>query len=185
MKRTAFRPYRSYRRPEEPYRVNRKIVAREVRVVDADRTSAVYTLERALALADQRGLDLVEIAPKASPPVCSIVDYAKFKYDQKKKEKQAKAKASKVVKKEIKLTLRTEGHDLAFKKEHAIKFLGEGATVVVSVRFRHRELQRKEEGKVALEEFFQELVPHGAVQKSPPKIAGRGCTMTLQQKKKH
>lgn len=184
MKNSPRKKYQRYKRPEEPYRINRKITAPEVRLVGPNRESALYPLSVALTMAQEEGLDLVEVAPNTSPPVCQIIDYAKFKYEKKKKAKEIKAKAGKSLKKEIKLTLRTDAHDLSFKKKHAIKFIEEGATVNVLLQFRGRELQDKQQGKIALQKFFEELAPHGAVQKSPPTLIGRRCIMTIEMDKK-
>ncbi len=184
MKPSPKKRYPRYRKPEEPYRVNRKITAPEIRLVGTNKESDIYPLSTALDMASQQGLDLVEVAPNTFPPVCRIIDYAKFKYEKKKKAKEIKAKASKNLKKEIKLTLRTDQHDLSFKKKHAIKFLQEGATVQVLLQFKGRELQDKDQGKIALQKFFEQLAPHGALQKSPPTIVGRRCIMMLELDKK-
>jgi translation initiation factor IF-3 len=119
-------PFRQ--RQEEPYKVNDKIRAREVRVVGdfVEGGNAVLTLSHALKLAEENELDLVEISPNANPPVCKVIDYAKFKYEQKKKQKEIKANASKTVLKEIRFGPNTDDHDFNFKLKHAINFLKEG-----------------------------------------------------------
>ncbi|MEQ9303770.1 MAG: translation initiation factor IF-3, partial [Marinoscillum sp.] len=142
------RPYRKpYRgRVEEPYKVNEKIRARQVRLVGENVTVDVYPTDKALEIAKQQGLDLVEISPKADPPVCKVIDYSKFKYEQKKKQKEIKAKAQKTVVKEIRFGPNTDDHDFNFKLNHAIKFLKEGAKVKAYVHFVGRTIIFKERG---------------------------------------
>src|ERR1051325_8407983 len=118
---------------EEPYRVNERITAPRVRVVGENIKVDVYPIHIAIKLAQDQGLDLVEISPNADPPVCKIVDYSKFKYEQKKKQKEIKAKALKVVLKEIRFGPNTDEHDFNFKLKHAENFLKEGAKVKATV----------------------------------------------------
>jgi translation initiation factor IF-3 len=120
---------RGPQRPEEPYRINERITAPKVRVVGEDIKVDVYPIHLAIRMAQEKALDLVEISPNADPPVCKIVDYSKFKYEQKKKQKEIKAKAMKVVLKEIRFGPNTDEHDFNFKLKHAENFLKEGAKV--------------------------------------------------------
>jgi translation initiation factor IF-3 len=110
----------------------------------------VYPTRRALAIAEEQGLDLVEISPKANPPVCKVMDYKKFLYEQKKREKALKAKASKVTVKEIRFGPQTDDHDYEFKKKHAIKFLQEGAKLKAYVFFKGRSIIYKDQGQILL-----------------------------------
>jgi translation initiation factor IF-3 len=136
-----------------------------------------------LQIARDAGLDLVEIAPTADPPVCRVTDYKKFLYDQKKKQKELKAKASKVVIKEIRFGPHTDDHDFNFKKNHAIKFLEEGAKVKAYVMFRGRAIVFKEQGEIMLLRFAQELEEYGKVEQLPL-LEGKRMMMTIAPKKK-
>jgi len=120
-----------------------------------------------LKLAEDKGLDLVEIAAQADPPVCKIVDYQKFLYERKKKEKETKAKAAKQVMKEVRFGPNTDEHDFNFKVKHAIKFLEEGAKVKAYVHFRGRAIAYKEKGEIILLKFAQELQDYGKVELMP------------------
>lgn len=128
-------------------------------------------------------LDLVEIAPTADPPVCKIIDYKKFLYEQKKKQKEQKAKTSKVVVKEIRFGPNTDDHDFNFKKNHAIKFLQEGAKVKAFVFFKGRSILFKEQGEILLLRFAQELEEHGKVE-TLPQLEGKKMQMIIAPKKK-
>lgn len=143
----------------------------------------VFPLAKALSVASQKGLDLVEISPKASPPVCKIIDYKKFLYDQKKRQKVIKANASKTVIKEIRFGPNTEEHDLNFKTKHALKFLEEGSKVKAFVFFRGRSIVFKEKGEILLLKFAQALEEHGVVEQMP-KLEGKRMTMFIAPKKK-
>ncbi len=132
----------------------------------------VYPLDRALDLAREQGLDLVEISPKASPPVCKVIDYSKFKYDQKKKQKEIKAKAQKTVVKEIRFGPNTDDHDFNFKLKHAVNFLQEGAKVKAFVHFVGRTIVFKERGEILLLKFAQALEEYGKVEQFP-KLEGK------------
>ncbi|MEM7361808.1 MAG: translation initiation factor IF-3 [Bacteroidota bacterium] len=152
------------RRREEPYRVNNRIEAKEVRVVGEGIQPGVYPLLTALKIAEEAGRDLVEISPKAVPPVCKVIDYSKFKYEQKKKKKDFKAKAQKVIVKELRITPNTGIHDLAFKTKHAIKFLSEGANVESYVQFKGRQIFSpviRKEGEEKLMELSAKLSDYG------------------------
>ncbi len=132
----------------------------------------VYALQEALRLAEKQELDLVEISPNAEPPVCKIIDYSKFKYEQKKKQKESKAKAHKTVIKEIRLGPNTDEHDFNFKLKHAIKFLQDGAKLKVYVHFAGRTIVFKERGELLLLKFAQGLEEYGKLEQLP-KMEGR------------
>ncbi len=154
-----------------------------MRLVGEGIEPGVFPLAKALSVASQMGLDLVEISPKASPPVCKIIDYKKFLYDQKKRQKVIKANASKTVIKEIRFGPNTEEHDLNFKTKHALKFLEEGSKVKAFVFFRGRSIVFKEKGEILLLKFAQALEEHGVVEQMP-KLEGKRMTMFIAPKKK-
>ena len=143
----------------------------------------IYSIEEALQFARQQELDLVEIAPTADPPVCKIIDYKKFLYELKKKQKEQKAKTSKIVVKEIRFGPNTDDHDFNFKKNHAIKFLEEGSKVKAFVFFKGRSILFKEQGEVLLLRFAQELEPYGKVE-TLPQLEGKKMQMVMAPKKK-
>lgn len=143
----------------------------------------VYTLPQAMAKAEEIGLDLVEISPKADPPVCKIIDYKKFLYEQKKREKVMKAKASKVVVKEIRFGPNTDDHDYAFKKKHAEKFLKDGAKLKAYVFFKGRSIVYKDQGEILLLRLASELEELGKVEQMP-KLEGKRMTMFIAPKTK-
>lgn len=132
----------------------------------------IYDIQQAISMAESQDLDLVEISPKADPPVCKIVDYSKFKYEQKKKQKEIKAKAQKTVLKEIRFGPNTDDHDFNFKLKHAIKFLEEGAKVKAYVHFVGRTIVFKERGEILLLKFAQQLEDYGKVEQLP-KLEGK------------
>ncbi len=136
-----------------------------------------------MALAEQMELDLVEISPNADPPVCKIIDYQKFLYQQKKKQKEMKAKAVKVVVKEIRFGPQTDEHDFQFKLRHAEKFLAEGAKVKAYVFFKGRSILFKEQGEILLLKFAQALEEFGKVEQMP-RLEGKRMTMFISPKKK-
>ncbi len=142
----------------------------------------IYNLKDALAMAESLELDLVEISPTASPPVCRIIDYNKFLYELKKKQKEIKAKSAKVVVKEIRLGPQTDEHDFNFKLKHAQKFLQEGAKVKVEVMFRGRSIVYKDQGEIILLKFAQELMEYAKVEKMPL-LEGKRMMMILAPKK--
>ena len=154
-----------------------------MRLVGEGVEPGVFPLSKAQSIASQMGLDLVEISPKASPPVCKIIDYKKFLYDQKKRQKIIKANASKTVIKEIRFGPNTEEHDLNFKTKHALKFLEEGAKVKAFVFFRGRSIVFKEKGEILLLKFAQAVEEHGVVEQMP-KLEGKRMTMFIAPKKK-
>ena len=143
----------------------------------------VYHITLAMKMAKEQGLDLVEISPKADPPVCKIIDYKKFLYDQKKKQKAIKANAVKTVIKEIRFGPNTEEHDLNFKTKHAIKFLEEGSKVKAFVFFRGRSIVFKDQGEILLLKFAQALEEYGVVEQMP-KLEGKRMNMFIAPKKK-
>lgn len=176
-------------RPNQPqqkaqlHRINKQIREREVRVVGDDIEQGVYSIEQALKMADDLGLDLVEISPNAVPPVCRITDYQKFLYQQKKRQKEQKAKASKVVVKEIRFGPQTDDHDYNFKLKHAKTFLEEGAKVKAYVFFRGRSILFKEQGEVLLLRFANDLEEYGKVEQLPV-LEGKRMIIMLAPKKK-
>ena len=152
---------------QDPHRINEKITAQEVRLVGDNVEVGVYRLNKALSLARELELDLVEISPKASPPVCKILEYKKFLYEQKKREKAMKSKATKVILKEIRFGPQTDEHDYEFKKKHAIKFLTEGAKLKAFVFFKGRSIVFKEQGQSLLLRLAQDLEEYGKVEQLP------------------
>ena len=169
-------------RVEEPYKVNGRITAREVRVVGDNVKVDVYPIGEAIRLAEEQNLDLVETSPKADPPVCKIIDYSKFKYEQKKKQKEIKAKAQKTVIKEIRFGPNTDEHDFNFKLKHAINFLEDGAKVKAYVHFAGRTIVFKERGEILLLKFVQALEEHGKVEQLP-KLEGKRMSVFIAPRK--
>lgn len=149
------------------YRVNEQIRSREVRIVGDDVESVVMPVSKALQLAEQKGLDLVEISPNAVPPVCRLIDYSKFLYQQKKRQKELKAKQVKIEVKEIRFGPQTDEHDYNFKLKHAKGFLSEGDKVKAYVFFRGRSILFKEQGEVLLLRFANDLEEYGKVEQMP------------------
>ena len=168
---------------EDKHRINRKITAEELRLVGDNVEIGVYSLAQALAIANEQGLDLVEISPKAVPPVCKVMDYKKFLYEQKKREKVLKSKAAKVVVKEIRFGPNTDDHDYNFKKKHAEKFLKEGAKLKAFVFFKGRSIIFKEQGQILLLRLAQDLEDLGKVEQMP-KLEGKRMIMFIAPIKK-
>jgi translation initiation factor IF-3 len=168
---------------EELHKINGNITAREVRLVGDGTEPQVLSTYDAIKLAEEMGLDLVEISPNAVPPVCKILDYRKFMYDQKKKQKELKAKQSKVVIKEIRFGPNTDEHDFNFKLNNARKFLEEGSKVKAFVFFRGRTIVFKERGEILLLKFAQGLEDVGLLEQMP-KLEGKRMTIMLNSKKK-
>ena len=154
-----------------------------VRVVGEDIESAGMSINEAIRLADTMELDLVEISPNADPPVCRIVDYQKFLYQQKKKQKEIKAKTTKIVVKEIRFGPNTDDHDYNFKLKHAIKFLEDGAKVRAYVFFKGRSILFKEQGEVLLLRFASDLEDYGKVEQLP-RLEGKRMIISFAPKKK-
>ena len=143
----------------------------------------LYQIKKALALADELELDLVEISPNATPPVCKILEYKKFLYEQRKREKALKSKATKVIIKEIRFGPQTDEHDYEFKKKHAEKFLKEGAKLKAFVFFKGRSIVFKEQGQILLLRLAQDLEDFGKVEQLP-KLEGKRMTIFISPKKK-
>ena len=153
-----------------------------MRVVGDNVEPAVMSTRDAIQLAREMELDLVEISPKADPPVCRIIEYKKFLYDQKKKQKEIKAKQQKVVVKEIRFGPNTDDHDFQFKLKHAKKFLQEGSKLKAYVFFRGRTIVFKERGEILRLKFAQELEEYGTVEQLP-KLEGKRMTVMFNPKK--
>ena len=155
-----------------------------MRVIDSDGAQlGVISVEQALAHAESKGLDLVEIAPTAQPPVCKIIDYGKFLYDEKKKAAEARKKQKMIVVKELKLRPKIEEHDYLTKKRHIEEFLGEGHKVKLTVRFRGREIVHPEMAQKLLTRIATELVQKGRIERAPA-MEGRAMVMLLTPVKK-
>ena len=152
-------------------------------MVGEDIAQGVYPTHRALKMAGEMELDLVEISPNAKPPVCKIIDYKKFLYEQKKKQKELKAKQTKVVLKEIRFGPNTDEHDFQFKLKHAVKFLQEGAKLKAFVFFKGRTIIYKDRGEILLLKFAQELEEYGILEKMP-ELQGKKMTIIINPKKK-
>ena len=153
-----------------------------MRLVGDNIEVGVYPLKQALGISEELGLDLVEISPNAEPPVCKVMDYKKFVYEQKKREKVMKAKASKVVIKEIRFGPNTDDHDYEFKKKHGEKFLKEGAKLKAYVFFKGRSIIYKDQGEILLLKLAQALEEFGKVEQMP-KLEGKRMTMFIAPKK--
>jgi translation initiation factor IF-3 len=156
-------------------------MAQRVRVVGENIKVDVYPIQQAIKLAQDQNLDLVEISPNADPPVCKIVDYSKFKYEQKKKQKEIKAKTVKVVIKEIRFGPNTDDHDFNFKLKHALEFLKEGAKVKATVFFPGRSIVYKERGEILLLKFAQLLEEFGKVEQMP-RLEGKRMSLMVMPK---
>lgn len=167
----------------DQHKINGKITAREIRLVIEGEEPKVMSTYDAIKLAEEQELDLVEISPNAVPPVCKIMDYRKFLYNQKKKQKELKAKQSKVVVKEIRFGPNTDDHDFQFKLAHARKFLEEGSKVKAYVFFRGRTIVFKDRGEILLLKFVQELTDVGALEQMP-KLEGKRMIVMINPKKK-
>ena len=167
---------------ENPNRINNEITAPMVRLVgDNVEPNLVVPIRQALAMADEMELDLIEISPKADPPVCRIADYQKFLYQQKRKAKEIKAKQVKIVIKEIRFGPQTDDHDFNFKLRHAENFIKEGAKVKAYVFFRGRSIVFKEQGEILLLRFATDLEEIAKVE-AMPKLDGKKMNMILAPK---
>ena len=165
------------------YRINEQIRAKEVRIVGDELTEPkIYSIFQALKLAEEKDLDLVEISPNAVPPVCRIIDYSKFLYQMKKRQKEQKAKQIKVNVKEIRFGPQTDDHDYQFKLKHAQEFLNEGNKVRAYVFFRGRSILFKEQGEVLLLRFANDLEGYGKVEQMP-KLEGKKMFLYIAPKK--
>ncbi|WP_255504408.1 translation initiation factor IF-3 [Mesonia sp. HuA40] len=167
---------------EDQHKINDKIRAKEVRLVGDNVEMGVYPIEKALAKAEELGVDLVEISPNAKPPVVKAMDYKKFLYEQKKREKALKAKATKVVVKEIRFGPNTDDHDYEFKKNHAIGFLKDGAKLKAYVFFKGRSIVFKDQGEILLLRLAQDLEEYGKVEQMP-RLEGKRMNMFIAPKK--
>ncbi len=155
----------------------------EVRLVGDNVEVGVYPIRKAREIAEEQGLDLVEISPKAKPPVCKIIEYKKFLYEQKKRDKVLKSKATKVIVKEIRFGPNTDEHDYEFKKKHAVKFLESGAKLKAYVFFKGRSIIFKDQGQILLLKLAQDLEDYGTVEQMP-RLEGKRMTMFIASKKK-
>ena len=165
--------------PVPAYRVNGKIRAREVRVIGTDgKQMGILTLGAALNLARAGGVDLVEIAPTAVPPVCRLVDYGKFRYEQSKKDKETKKHQHATKVKEIQLSPKIDPHDLGVKLGHAIDFLCDDMRVKITLKFRGREMAHKEFGFQIIDKFLKDVAPYGHAD-FEPKLIGRGINVMI------
>ena len=170
------------REEKQQYRVNEQIRVSEVRIVGDGVESIVMSTYKAIQLAESKGVDLVEISPNADPPVCRLIDYSKFLYQQKKKQKEMKARQVKVDVKEIRFGPQTDDHDYNFKLKHAIGFLSDGDKVKAYVFFKGRSILFKEQGEVLLLRFAADLEEYGKVE-SMPVLEGKRMTMFIAPKK--
>ncbi len=162
--------------------INEQIRDKEVRVVDADGSQlGIMPLRQAKELAEQRNLDLVKIAPQATPPVCKIIDYGKFRFEQSKREKEQRKNQRTVEIKEVRLSLNIDTHDFETKKNHAVRFIGEGNKVKASIRFRGREMGHPELGQEIMRRFAGAMADVANVEK-PAKLEGRTMLMFLAPK---
>ena len=168
--------------PKQQYRVNEQIRAREVRIVGDGIESTVLPTFKAIQLAEQKGVDLVEISPNAEPPVCRLIDFSKFLYQQKKHQKEIKAKQVKVEVKEIRFGPQTDDHDYNFKLKHAQGFLSDGDKVKAYVFFKGRCILFKEQGEVLLLRFAADLEEYGKVEQMP-QLEGKRMIMFIAPKK--
>ena len=177
------KPFRRPVQEKEKYKINEKITSHQVRVVGENvESQGVYPISEALTIAKDLGLDLVEISPTADPPVCKVTDYQKFLYQQKKKQKEIKAKTAKIVLKEIRFGPNTDEHDFNFKLKHAQKFLTDGAKVKAFVFFKGRSIVHQDQGKILLLKFAQALEELGKLDQMP-KLEGKRMTIFLSPKK--
>jgi translation initiation factor IF-3 len=169
------------RRPEQGLRINHRIRVPEVRVIADEEQLGVMPTHEALRLAEEKGLDLVEISPRAFPPVCRIMDYGKYKYEEAKKKQQARKRASTVETKEIKFRPKTEEHDMAFKVKHVRRFLEGGNKVRLAVVFRGREITHPQTGMAVLNRVVEMCSDIAAVE-ATPNMEGRRMIMVIAPK---
>lgn len=174
-------PRPPFRKKEPDHRINEFIRVPEVRLVGDNVEQGIYPTKKALQMADELELDLVEISPNAVPPVCKIIDYSKFVYEQKKRQKEIKSNAKQTVIKEIRFGPNTSDHDFDFKVKHAIKFLESGEKVRAYVHFKGRSIVYKEQGEILLLKFAQALEDYGKVELLP-KLEGKRMFLTMTPK---
>jgi translation initiation factor IF-3 len=171
-----------FQRQQEPeHRINERIRALQVRLVGENVTIGVYPTQEALKIAQQQEMDLVEISPNADPPVCKVIDYKKFLYEKKRKEKEMKANAKQSEVKEIRFTPSTDDHDFDFKAKHAERFLQDGNKVKAYVQFKGRAIMFKERGELVLLKFAERLAEVGQPE-SLPKLEGKRMFLMLTPK---
>lgn len=163
--------------------INEAITSPVVRVVGEGIEQGIFNIREALQMASDAGLDLVEISDKATPPVCRIINYSKFLYEQKRKQKEMKAKAAKIVVKELRLGPNTDEHDFNFKLNHAMKFLKDGAKVKVDMFFKGRSIIYKEQGEIIMLKFAQLLTEYGKLEQLP-RLEGKRMLMIISPSKK-
>jgi len=169
---------------DKDLRINEMIRVREVRLIDNNGNQrGIIPTSEALKLAKEAGLDLVEVAPKANPPVCKLLDYGKYKFEQEKRDKESKKKQKQIKLKEIRMQPKIDNHDLDFKSKHIKKFLDEGNKVKVTVRFRGRELAHLDRGEMVLNRVLELIGDSYSVEK-PPHMEGRFMSMILSPKSK-
>lgn len=167
---------------KQELQINEQIRDKELRVIDSDGTQlGIMPLRRAMELAEQKNLDLVKIAPQANPPVCKIIDYGKFRFEQAKQEKEARKNQRVVEIKEVRLSLNIDTHDFETKKNHALRFISEGNKVKASIRFRGREMGHPELGLEIMRRFADAMSEVANVEK-PAKLEGRTMLMFLAPK---
>ena len=176
------REHRNFQKKEQPHKINKEITSLVVRVINENGESKIVSLKEALEIANQLDLDLVEISPQTNPPVCKVIDYQKFLYNLKKKQKDIKAKTAKVTIKEIRLGPNTDDHDFNFKVKHAIGFLEEGNKVKVDVFFKGRSIMYKEQGEEMLLRFAKACEEVGKPDQMP-KLEGKRMILILSPKK--
>lgn len=169
---------KGYRSKFDPHKINNKITSQEVRLVGDNIEQGVYSTGEALQMAREQELDLVEISPNAKPPVCKIMDYRRFLYEQKKKKKELKATQTKMLVKEIRFGPNTDDHDVEFKRKHAEKFLMEGSKVRAYVFFKGRTIVHKERGELLLLQFVEKL-SHISKLEQLPKMEGKKMIIML------
>jgi len=168
--------------PEPQIRVNHQIRQSSIRLINPDgKMLGIYTVPQALTIADDLGLDLVEINPKADPPVCRIMDFGKYKYEQKKKANEARKHQKQIEIKEVKMRPKTDSHDFDFKIRHVLRFLEEGNKAKITIRFRGREIAHPEAAVKILEKVIEQTQDQAVIEQ-PYKFEGRTMTMILAPK---
>lgn len=171
-------PRLPFKKKEAEHKINHFITSAEVRLTGDNIETNIYPLAEALKLAEELDLDLVEISPNATPPVCRIIDYSKFLYEQKKKQKEIKSKAKQTIIKDIRFGPNTDEHDFQFKLKHAVSFLESGEKVRAFVHFKGRSIVYKDQGEILLLKFAQGLEEVGKVELFP-KLEGKRMFLTL------
>ena len=167
---------------KQELQINEQIRDKELRVIDSDGTQlGIMSLRQAMEIAEKKNLDLVKIAPQANPPVCKIIDYGKFRFEQAKREKEARRNQRVVEIKEVRLSLNIDTHDFETKKNHALRFISDGNKVKASIRFRAREMGHPELGLEIMRKFSDAMSEVAVVEK-PAKLEGRNMLMFLAPK---